>query len=99
MIEKQFNDLSKEIETTVSSVVRGTDAVLQPYRKSVFRRFPILFTLLVTFGIAAVFYGFERVIADSIWLGSRPWLILGIGLLILALTGTLFKKLDRYEDT
>lgn len=65
----------------------------EPYRRSVLRRFPVLFSLLVTFGIAATYFGFERIITETSWLGERPWLILSVGLATLALTGKLYKKL------
>lgn len=66
-----------------------------PVRERVLRRFPILFTLLTTFGVAAVFFGFERIITEITFLYDRPWLILSIGIVILLTTGTLYKILDR----
>lgn len=49
---------------TVEDVVTQTDHVFGAYRQSVFKRFPILFALLVGFGGATTFYGIERVIAE-----------------------------------
>ncbi len=91
--------LTGEIEMAVNALHRQTERIIHPYRETVFRRFPVLFTLLVTFGIVSVFFGLERIIAEITWLNTRPWLILGVGLLILTLTGTLYKKLGHYEDS
>ena len=80
---------------TVEDVVTHTDHIIGTYRQSVFKRFPILFALLVGFGGATTFYGIERIIASMPWLDDRPFLILFIGLVALALTGRLYKKLSE----
>jgi hypothetical protein len=80
---------------TVEDVVTQTDHVFGAYRQSVFKRFPILFALLVGFGGATTFYGIERVIAEMPWLNDRPFLILFVGLTALTLTGRLYKKLSE----
>jgi uncharacterized integral membrane protein len=78
---------------TAEKVVITTDQAFEPIRRSVFKRFPIVFTLLGTFGVGATFYGIERILASIVWLNERPWVILGIGLSVLALIGSLYKKL------
>jgi len=82
-----------EAEETIEHIEKEVQAVIEPVQKSVFKRFPILFTLLVTFGVAATFLGFEHMLLDVSFLNERPWLMLSIGLGILAVTGTLYKKL------
>ncbi|HEX9594970.1 MAG TPA: hypothetical protein VF996_02490 [Candidatus Saccharimonadales bacterium] len=62
-------------------------------RKAVFERFPLIFTLLGSFGLVATFYGFERLI-DSTTLADSPWLLLGTGIILLIVTGSLYKKLQ-----
>ena len=83
----------EKVDTTVEHVVQDTDRMMDPIRKSVFKRFPISFTLLVTFGVTATLFGFERIISEIAWLNERPLLILISGILVLVLTGTLYKKL------
>jgi uncharacterized integral membrane protein len=68
------------------------DRMLEEKRKAVFQRFPLLFTLLGTFGLVATFHGFERVM-DQIGLSNQPFVLLGVGLALLIFTGTLYKKL------
>lgn len=62
-------------------------------RDSTFKRWPLLFTLLGTFGVASTFYGFQHIIAKIPVLSDNPVIALGVGLLILLLTGSLYKKL------
>lgn len=62
-------------------------------RQSVFERFPLLFTMLATFGVAATFYGFERLIDKVDVFSENPFILLGAGISTLIITGTLYKKL------
>ena len=81
------------VDQTVTTAVRHTDKLIDPVRRSVFRRFPSLFILLVTFGVSATIYGFEVLITQWTYMYERPWLILLLGISILVGTGTLYKKL------
>ncbi len=62
-------------------------------RDTAFTRFPVVFALLTTFGLVATFYGFEKVIDEIAFFSENPVTVLSAGLLVLALTGTLYKKL------
>lgn len=62
-------------------------------RQNVFSRFPLLFTMLATFGLVATFYGFERLIDEVDILSDNPYILLGAGVSTLIVTGTLYKKL------
>lgn len=62
-------------------------------RQSVFERFPLLFTMLATFGVVATFYGFEGLINKVDVLADNPFILLGAGVSTLVITGTLYKKL------
>ena len=61
---------------------------------SAHQRYPFLFTLLGTFGLVSVFYGFEGIIDRIKLLSNNPVILLIFGLSLLILTGTLYKKLD-----
>jgi hypothetical protein len=63
-------------------------------RESVFSRFPLLFTLLGTFGVVSTLYGFEHALDKIKVFVNNPLIPLGVGLATLILTGTLYKKLD-----
>ena len=62
-------------------------------RNSTFNRFPILFSMLTTFGLVATLYGFEKVIDRIDFFTTYPEVLLLIGVATLAATGTLYKKL------
>lgn len=62
-------------------------------RDTAFKRFPLLFALLGTFGLVATFYGFQHMIEKIPLLADNPIISLGLGIVVLAITGTLYKKL------
>jgi len=82
------------IEATTTQVQSTFDTYVAPTRQSILKRFPILFSLLVTFGVATTFLGFERVVSQIVFLDQYPVVMLILGVGILALTGTLYKKLQ-----
>jgi hypothetical protein len=87
-------DKLKAKEQKIVQAERKVKTVLAERRQRVFDRFPILFTLLGAFGLVATFYGFERLIDQVDLFHDNPWILLGTGLLTLAGTGTLYKKLQ-----
>ena len=62
-------------------------------RDTAFEKFPMIFTLLGTFGLVATLYGFQHLIDRVPLLANNPLISLIVGLIILLLTGTLYKKL------
>jgi hypothetical protein len=83
----------EELQQALARAEAVVEQTVAPARQSIIRRFPVLFLLAVTFGITATSVGIEVLLTQSTWLGTRPLLILGLGILTLVLTGTLYKKL------
>ena len=77
----------------VAEVPRPVVEKLASRRNSTFSRFPLLFTLLGAGGLVATFYGFERLIDKIDLIADNPFILLASGVLVLILTGTLYKKL------
>ena len=82
-----------KIEATMEQLTSTADSLVDPYRKSVAKRYPILFLLLVTFGVTATFLGLEWLIGEIAYLQDHPLLLLLLGIGTLVITGTLYKKL------
>ena len=83
----------EEIADTVEAAAEETERAFEPYQRTIFHRYPVLFTFAVTFGVTATLFGFERLIGEIAWLNDRPLLILLLGITTLVITGTLYKKL------
>ncbi len=87
-------DFVTQVTTVVSKTTSGVDTYIAPVRKSVLQRFPVLFSLLVTFGATTTFLGFEKIIETIPFLNQHPVIVLILGMSILAFTGTIYKKLQ-----
>lgn len=87
-----MTDLGQTLEET-KAVEKKVVTSLTKSRNSAYARFPLLFTLLGAFGVVATFYGFEHLIDSVPLLANNPVILLSVGIITLALTGTLYKKL------
>lgn len=92
-IVTELKETVASLDATVSGAVEETDKMVDPLRKSAFRRFPTLFMFLVTVGVTATFLGIEKLIASIAYLDTHPLVLLIVGVAILFVTGTLYKKL------
>ncbi len=86
-----INDPIQQVE----KVVRGVHDEAGKYTRPVLQRYPLLFSFLLVFSIAAILHGFEMW-ADSINLFEKhPSYLILIGIVALLLTGTLYKSLKK----
>lgn len=92
-IKRKFSQAADEVEKVVGVSNDKFEKVVDPFRQSVLRRFPVLFILAVTFGITATLVGIEQMLIKYRILQSNPEIILLLGIGVLALTGTLYNKL------
>jgi hypothetical protein len=62
-------------------------------RVKVETKFPLIFLLIVTFGFVSVLYGFEKMIDRFPFFEEQPWFLLGLGIIVLVVSGSTYKKL------
>lgn len=86
--------VADQVDKVVFVAGKQLDTYAKPLRESVFKRYPTLFTLLVTIGATATFLGSEQILLSFSIFATRPWLLFLFGIAILALTGRLYKKLE-----
>ncbi|MFT7644865.1 MAG: hypothetical protein ACI9BF_000528 [Candidatus Paceibacteria bacterium] len=92
-IQEQKQKVEAEIKK-LESMGGSLTGHAKRFRDSAFARFPVAFVILSSFGLVATFYGFEKVIDDITYFSENPKMILVAGLVALAFTGTLYKKLN-----
>ena len=89
--------VTEDVLDGAEHLVTQTEAQLEhtvaPIRKNILKRFPTLFLLAVTFGFTATVTGMEQLLIQLTVLQEHPGAILGAGLGVLILTGTVYKKL------
>jgi hypothetical protein len=84
----------EKVESRTIEITKTVDGYVMPVRETLFKRFPVLFSVLVTFGVSATFIGFEQMLLQYELLRNNPELILIFGVVVLVFTGTLYKKLS-----
>ncbi len=82
----------------VEELTKGANNFMKRRGRSVFGRYPLVFSFLGTFGVVLIIHGIEGVIDKISVLHDRPILILIVGILLLALTGTLYKRIEKKLD-
>ncbi len=65
------------------------------FTKPVLQRYPLLFAFLLTFSVAAILHGFDHVTDELPLFHEHPSMLILSGVLLLFLTGTLYKHLEE----
>ena len=95
--ETDMLTVTEEVIDSAEQAIEKTEAQIEqtvaPIRKSIIKRFPTLFLLTVTLGFTATITGIEQLLIQQQLLQENPLAILLVGLFLLILTGTLYKKL------
>lgn len=89
----------KEIDLLekVEEVVKETSERAEKKNREVFKKYPIIFSALSLMGFLSVLYGFERILDQFSFSTENPWAVLVFGLIVLLITGTLYKWLQNKE--
>jgi len=82
-----------EMERIIHEKGTEFERTLVPIRKAVWKRHPLVFVCFVSFGVGATFTGIEQLLLSVPFLQMYPIVILGLGVLSLIVTGTVYKKL------
>lgn len=86
-IKDPVEKLEKQIE--------NINKVNEERSKSILRKYPIIFSLLITFALVCILYGFELILSKIDFVTNNPWILVILGLTILISTGGAYKILDR----
>lgn len=75
------------------NIVKREEEQVKRIRDTYSQKYPVLFAIGATFGLVSVLYGFEKLIDQNKIFSDNPWFLLGMGLVILVITGSFFNKL------
>ncbi len=82
----------------VENVIRGIHDKGRKHVQPVLRRYPLLFTFLIVFSVSAIMHGFDLVSDQIEILHSHPVYLILIGVVVLLLTGMLYKALEGHRS-
>ncbi len=95
MNEQEEKRISIDILKHVESLSNQMNRAMGSRTKAVFGKYPVTFALLILLGATALHEGLKELMRDFGLLDISPWYLFGAGLLILTITGTLYKKLEK----
>jgi len=90
-MDKEELDLLKKAEDVTDDLNR----FFHRNGKSVFNRYPVMFALFVILGGTLLSQGIKELIFEVPFLKENPSYMFLSGLLVLIVTGKLYKKLDK----
>lgn len=90
-MDKEQLDLLKKVETLTSNLNR----LFNEKGRFVFSRYPLTFALLVVFGATLVSQGMKDLLLQIHFFQNKPLAMLISGILVLIITGTLYRKLNK----
>lgn len=90
-MNKEELDLLKKAEEATDEM----NKYFQKKGKSVFNRYPVVFALIVVVGATLMSQGIKGLLFEIPFLNSSPLMMFLFGILVLIITGTLYKKLDK----
>lgn len=76
-------------------LIREIHDALGARTRPVLRRYPLTFAFLFVFAVAAIIHGFELVVDHIIFFDAHPWVPLAGGIVLLFITGSLYRWLDH----
>jgi uncharacterized membrane protein len=81
----------------MEKMVREMHDVAGHYARPVFRRYPLLFSFLIVFSIAAILDGFHIFVGEMPMFKEHPSYLMILGVLLLFFTGKLYESLDKMK--
>ncbi len=84
-------DILKHIEDLSNQI----NAKMAPRAETVLRRYPVTFGLLILIAVITLHEGLKGVLKEFGLLDINPWYLIIFGLVILTITGNLYRKLDK----
>lgn len=79
-------------------IVRNLNDSSGKYTRPIFQRYPLLFAFLLTFSVSAILEGLRFFFEKISFFRENPSILILIGIVILIITGTLYKKLEEKQE-
>ena len=95
MNEQDEKEISVDILKHIEGLSHKVNDMMASRTEAVFSKYPITFGLLILFGSTALHEGLKGLMKDFGLLDINPWYPFIVGLVILMITGTLYKKLEK----
>ncbi len=89
------NEKTRNPIQNIEQTVKHINDISGEKTRTAFKKYPVIFSLLVTIGFVSLLQGFELVLSKIIFIQNNPSTLIVFGLLILIFTGSLYKIIDK----
>ncbi len=79
----------------IEHIIKHVNDGASKYTEPVFSKYPLIFAFLIIFGVSAIMHGFNALVVEIEFFHEHPGILLGIGVVVLVLTGRLYKWLEK----
>lgn len=90
-----LTQLEHRVEKLMHGIPESVHEVFRRHRRSAFEKHPFFFSTLGLLGVVATWQGFSDIIERIEYFNNHPGALLVIGLIILLLTGRLYRQMDQ----
>ena len=90
-MNKEELDLLKRVENVTDEM----NKYFYKKGRSIFNRYPVIFALVVIVGATLMSQGIKGLLFEIPFLNNSPLMMFLSGIIVLIITGTLYKKLDK----
>ncbi len=95
MNEKEETKISLDILRHLKNLSNKINRTIEPHAENVFRKYPITFGLLILIGVMTLHEGLKGLMKNLGLLDVDPLYLTVVGIGLLIITGTIYKKLDK----
>ncbi len=95
MEEKEENKINIDVLKHLEDLSNNMNKIMASRTQAVLSRYPVTFALLILIGVIAIHEGLKGLMKNFGLLEINPWYLIVVGLVVLTITGTLYKKLDK----
>ncbi|MBI2627331.1 hypothetical protein HYW72_00180 [Candidatus Nomurabacteria bacterium] len=95
MNEQEQKGINLDVLEHIENLSNQVNKIMASRTKAVWSRYPITFGLLILFGATALHEGLKGLMKNFGLLEINPLYLFLAGLVILTITGTLYKKLEK----
>lgn len=90
-----INELENRVSDFMHNIPSSVHEVFRRHRRTAFEKHPFFFSTLGLLGLVATWQGFDDVIERIDYFDANPGSLLIIGLVILLMTGRLYRQMDK----
>lgn len=93
--EKNKKEIDLDVLRQIENLSNRINSIMASMARPFFKRYPLTFMIFIFVGVVALSEGMKEILSGIDFFDGHPWRLLLTGVIILIITGTLYKKLKK----